>query len=128
VRGSFGAREKLVSLSIFATLVRHIDRKQGNTQEANMTFQFTTVEALKTFAGAAIFGLGMDAASLPSCHLTEALWFILRQAVGLVFWVVSAGWQASHAQVLGHNLFFLGCPLQVLHSLGSLAHSLASVV
>jgi len=128
VRGSFGAREKLVSLSIFATLVRHIDRKQGNTQEANMTFQFTTVEALKTFAGAAIFGLGMDAASLASCHLTEALWFTLREAVGLVFWGVSAGWQASHAQVLGHNLFFLGCPLQVLHSLGSLAHSLAPVV
>ena len=93
-----------------------------------MTFQFTTVEALKTFAGAAIFGLGMDAASLASCHLTEALWFILRQAVGLVFWVVSAGWQVSHAQVLGHNLFFLGCPLHVLHSLGSLAHSLASLV
>jgi hypothetical protein len=97
-------------------------------QEANMTFQFTAVQALKTFAGAAIFGLGMDAANLASCHLTEALWFMLRQAVGLVFWGVSAGWQGSHAQVLGHNLFFLGCPLQVLHSLGSLAHFLASMV
>jgi len=93
-----------------------------------MTFQFTTVQALQTFAGAAIFGLGMDATSLASCYLTEALWFVLREAVGLVFWGVSAGWQMSHAQVLGHNLFLLGCPLQMLHLLGSLAHFLASVV
>jgi hypothetical protein len=93
-----------------------------------MTFQLTTTQALKTFAGAAILGLGMDAASLASCHLTEALWFVLREAAGLAFWGVSAGWQASHAQVLGHNLFFLGCPLQMLRSLGSLAHFLASVV
>jgi hypothetical protein len=120
--------KKLASLSIFASLVRHIDRKQGNTQEANMTFQFTTVQALKTFAGATIFGLGMDAASLASCHLAEVLWFVLREAVGLVFWVVSTGWQASHAQVPGHNLLYLGCPLQMLHLLGSLAHFLASVV
>ena len=93
-----------------------------------MTFQFTTVQALKTFAGAAIFGLGMDAASLASCQVTDALWFALREAAGLLFWGVAAGWQASHAQVLGHNLFFLGCPLQMLHSLGSVAKFLASVV
>jgi hypothetical protein len=97
-------------------------------QEANMTFQFTTVQALKTFAGAAIFGLGMDPASLASCHLTDAVWLVLREAAGLVFWGLAAGWQTSHAQILGHYLFFLGCPLQMLHSLGSLAHLLASVV
>jgi len=128
VGGSPVKSKKIASLSIFATLVRHIDRKPGNTQEANMTFQFTTVQALKSLSGAAIFGLGMDAASLASCHLTEALWFVLRQAVGLVFWVVSAGWQGSHEQVPGHNLLFLSCPLQMLHLLGSLAHFLASVV
>jgi hypothetical protein len=128
VGGALVLPKKFARLSIFATLLRHIDREQGNTQEANMAFQFTTVQALKTFAGAAIFGLGIDAASLVSCHLTEALWFVLREAVGLVFWGVSAGWQASHAQVLGHNLLFLGCPLQMLHLLGSLAHFLASVV
>jgi hypothetical protein len=93
-----------------------------------MTFQLTTVQALKTFAGAAIFGLGMDAASLASCYATEAFWFVLREAVGLLFWGVSAGWQASHAQILEQELFFLGCPLEVLHRLSSLVHLLGSAV
>ena len=38
-----------------------------------MTFQLTTARALKSFAGAAIFALGLDATSLVSRHMTDAL-------------------------------------------------------
>jgi hypothetical protein len=38
------------------------------------------------------------------------------------------GLPATHTQVLGHDLFLLGCPLQVLHTLGSLAHFLSAAV
>ena len=91
-----------------------------------MTIQLTTAQALKSFAGAAICGLGLDAASLVSRHVTDAAWFALRETAGFVFWSVMAGWQATHVQVLGHDVFFLGCPLQLLTSLGSLAHLLGS--
>ena len=37
-----------------------------------MTFQPTTTQTLKSFAGAAIFGLSMDAASLVSHHMSDA--------------------------------------------------------
>jgi hypothetical protein len=93
-----------------------------------MTFQLTTAQALKSFAGATIFGLGTDAASLVSCHLTDAVWFALRQVVGLLFWGALNGVQATHTQILGHELFILGCPLQILHSLGSVAHFLGAAV
>jgi len=93
-----------------------------------MTFQLATAQALKSFTGAAVFGLGMDMADIVFCHLTQAFWSALREVVSVLFWGVLAGWQASHVQILGHNLFFLGCPLQILHSLGSLAHFLGSAV
>jgi hypothetical protein len=93
-----------------------------------MTFQLTTSRALKSFAGAAIFGLSMDAASLVSRHVSDVAWFALREVVGLLFWGVIAGWQATHTTVLGHDMFFLGCPLQLLHSLGSLAQWLCAAV
>jgi len=93
-----------------------------------MRFQLTTAQALKSFAGAAIFGMGMDVASLVSCHLTDAIWFTLREGVRLVFWGVLNGLPATHTQVFGHDLFFLGCPLQMLHTLGSLAHFLSAAV
>lgn len=93
-----------------------------------MRFQLTTAQALKSFAGAAIFGLGMDLASLVSCRLTDALWFTLREGARLLFWGVLNGLPATHTQVLGHDLFLLGCPLQVLHTLGSLAHFLSAAV
>jgi len=92
-----------------------------------MTFQLTTTQALKSFAGAAIFGLGMDLASLVSCRLSDAIWFALREVVLAIFWGVLAGCQASH-QLLGHGWIFLGCPLELLGSLGSLAHLLGSAV
>lgn len=92
-----------------------------------MTFQLTTAQALRSFAGTAICGLGLNAASLASRQMTDALWFALRETAGLVFWGVMAGWQAAHVQVLGHDLFFVGCPLQLLTSLGSLAHALGSI-
>ena len=44
-----------------------------------MTFQLTTTQALRSFAGAAIFGLSMDAANLVSRHMTDAIWFALRE-------------------------------------------------
>ncbi len=93
-----------------------------------MTFQLTTTQGLKSFAGAAIFGLSMDAASLVSCHLSEALWFALREVVGVLFWGALAGVQATHTSVLGQTLIFVDCPLQVLHSLGALVHFLGSAV
>lgn len=92
-----------------------------------MTFQLTTTQALKSFAGAAIFGLGMDLASLVSCRLSDAIWFALREVVLVIFWGVLAGCQASY-QLLGHSWIFLGCPLEMLSSLGSLAHLLGSAV
>jgi len=93
-----------------------------------MRFQPTTAQALKSFAGAAVFGLGMDVASLGSCHLTDAIWFTLREGIRLLFWGILNGLQATHTPVLGHDLFVLGCPLQVLHTLGSLAHFLSAAV
>ena len=93
-----------------------------------MTFQFTTTQSLKSFALAAIFGLGLDVASVASCQLTQFFWFLLRQAVALLFWGVLAGWQSSHAHILGHNMFFPGCPLEIVHSLGSLLHLIAGAV
>jgi hypothetical protein len=93
-----------------------------------MTSQLTTTRALKSFAAATIVGLSMDAASLVSRHMSEGIWFALREVVGLVFWGVLAGWPSSHAQLFGYSLFFLGCPLDLLHSAGSLAHLLGSAV
>jgi hypothetical protein len=93
-----------------------------------MTSQLTTTQALNSFAGATIFGLSMDVACLVSRHMSDAIWFALREGVGLVFWSVLAGWQSSHAQIFGYSLFFLGCPLDLLHSLGSLARQLGSEV
>ena len=93
-----------------------------------MTLQLTTTQALKSFAGAAIFGLSLDAASLLSCHMSDAIWFALREVVGLVFWGIVTGWQSSHAQIFGHSLFSLGCPMDVLNLLGSLVHLLASAL
>jgi hypothetical protein len=93
-----------------------------------MTFQPTTSQALKSFAGAAILGLSMDAAGLVSRHMSDAIWFALREVVGLLFWSVLAGWQSSHAQILAHSLSLLGCPLQLVESLGALAHFLGSAV
>lgn len=91
-----------------------------------MTFQFTTTQALKSFAGAAIFGLGMDAARLASGHLTNAVWFAVRELAGLLFWSTLSTAQAAHAQIFGQDLFLLDCPLQVLHALGAVAHWLVA--
>lgn len=93
-----------------------------------MTFQLTTVQALKSFAGAAILGLSMDAASLVSSHMSDAIWFAVREVIGLLFWGAIAGWQATNTTVFGHDLYFLGCPLQLLHSVGSLAQWLCAAV
>ena len=87
-----------------------------------MTFELTATQALKSFLGAAVCGLGLDFASLTSSRLSDVAWFALREVAGFVFWGALAGWQATHVQVFGHELFFLSCPLQALHSLGSLAH------
>ena len=92
-----------------------------------MTIQLTTAQALKSFAGTAIFALGLDAASLVSRHMTDAAWFVLRELASVLFWGVLAGWHSSQ-QIFGHSLFFLGCPLDLLHSLGALAHLLGSAV
>ena len=93
-----------------------------------MTFQLTTSQALKSFAGAATFGLSLDAASLLCRHMSDAVWLAMREVFGLLFWSVLAGWQATHTTVLGHDLFFMDCPLGLLHSIGSLAHWLGAAV
>lgn len=93
-----------------------------------MTFQLTATQALKSFTGAAIFGLGMNLATLVSCPLSDVIWFALREVALVLFWGVLAGSQASHAQFFGHSLFLLGCPVDLLRSLGSVAHFLAAAV
>ena len=90
-----------------------------------MTFQLTTSQALKSFAAAAISGLSLDATSLVSRHMSDAVWFALREVVALLFWGVLSCWQASHAQAFGHGLFLVGCPLDLL---GSLVHLLGSAL
>ena len=52
---------------------------------------------------------------------------MLRELASVLFWGVLAGWHSSQ-QIFGHSLFFLGCPLDLLHSLGALAHLLGSAV
>ena len=93
-----------------------------------MTFQLTTTQALKSFTAAAIFGLGMDLANLVSCPLGDAIWFALREVAQVLFWGVLAGSEASHVQIFGHSLFLLGCPVDLLRSLGSVAHFLGAAV
>jgi hypothetical protein len=93
-----------------------------------MTFQLTTTQALKSLAGAAFFALSMDAATIASRHMSDVIWFALREVVGLLFWGVITGWQATHATLFGLDPSLLGCPLQLLHSLGSLAHLLGSAL
>src|SRR5215470_17806726 len=106
-----GGEKRSALLSNLRPLHRHIHRRPGSTQETNMTFQLTTTQALKSFTGAAIFGLGMDLSSLLSCQLSDAIWFALREVARVLFWGVLAGSQATHAQIFGHSLFLLGCPL-----------------
>ncbi|HKF26261.1 MAG TPA: hypothetical protein VKB24_09800, partial [Candidatus Acidoferrum sp.] len=95
-QASASSQKIFLSLSIFARLNRHIHReRKGKQQEANMTIQLTTAQALKSFAGTAIFALGLDAASLVSRHTTDAAWFVLRELASVLFWGVLAGWHSS---------------------------------
>lgn len=88
-----------------------------------MNIQLTTAQALKTFAGTALCGLGMDAAS---CRLTDVAWRALQETISVVFWGVLT--QAENAEVLGRHLYLLGCPIQILHSVGSLVHLLSGAL
>jgi hypothetical protein len=86
-----------------------------------MDIQTTTAQALKSFPGAAFFGLSLD---LVSCRLTDLFLHILRELGSLIFWAVLAGLQASEAQILGEPVYFLICPLvsllrPLLHLLGA---------
>ena len=88
-----------------------------------MNIQLTTAQALKTFAGTALCGLGMDAAS---CRLTDVAWRALQETISVVFWGVLT--QAANAEVLGRHLYLLGCPIQIVHSVGSLVHLLSGAL
>ena len=88
-----------------------------------MNIELTTAQALKTFAGAALCGLGMD---VTSCRLGDVAWQALQETVSVVFWGVVT--QAGNAEVLGRHLYLLGCPIEVLHSLGSLVHLLSNAL
>jgi len=90
-----------------------------------MNFQITTAQFMKSFAGAALFGLGPDQVC---CRLTGVVWHILREVVSLVFWGLLAGFKASQEQILGHHLYLLACPLEMVHSLGPLLHLLGRAV
>lgn len=81
-----------------------------------MTFPLTTAQTLKTFAGAVLFGLGLDLANHVTCHVHQLAWFVLQGAAKVVIWGVLAGWQASQIQILGHTLY-PGCPLELALSL-----------
>ena len=88
-----------------------------------MIIQFTA-QILKSFAGAAICGLGLDAASW---YLTSFFWSALREVVSLLFWGALAGLHASQAQVLGLHLYSLAC-LQMPVSLRPLLHLIGAAV
>ena len=89
-----------------------------------MSIQFTA-QILKSFAGAAICGLGLDAASW---YLTSFFWSALREVVSLLFWGALVGLHAAQAQVLGLHLYSLACPLQMLVSLRPLLHLIGAAV
>jgi hypothetical protein len=112
-------------VSIFATRIRHIDREPTDTQEANMNFLITTAQFIKSLAVAAFFGLTPDQVS---CRATALFWHILQEVVRLVFWGLLAGFKASQEQLLGHHLYLLGCPLEMVHSLRPLFHLLGRAV
>jgi hypothetical protein len=90
-----------------------------------MNFLMTTAQFMKSFAGAAFFGLSSEQVS---CRLTAVFWHILQEVVRLVFWGLMAGFKASQEQILGHHLYLLGCPLEMVHSLRPLLHLLGRAV
>jgi len=89
-----------------------------------MTIQITTAQVLKSCTGAALFGLGMNLASMVSCQLSDLVRTMVQEAASLVFWSVLSGWQATEVQVLGHTLSLLGCPIEMAETLGSLVQGL----
>ena len=91
-----------------------------------MNIQLTSAQALKTFAGAALCGLGMDLMDFASCRLTDVAWKLLQETVSTVFWGVLT--QAGNAEVLGRHLYLLGCPIEMLHSIASLMHLLSGAL
>lgn len=78
-----------------------------------MTIQFATAHNLRSIAGTAVFGLGLNFAS---CRMTQFFWFIVSEAVSLLWRVALAGWQISQGQIFGFHVYSLGCPLQMLLS------------
>jgi len=93
-----------------------------------MIIQITSAQAMKSFAGAALLGLGLDLADAASCHLTHLFWLVLQKAASVVFWGILAGGPSSQVQILGQPVYFLSCPLQILASLQSLLHTIGSIV
>jgi hypothetical protein len=93
-----------------------------------MTIQFTSAQALKSFTGAALFGLGMDLASTVSCPVSDVVQTMVRDAASLVFWAVLSGWQATQFEVLGHTMSLVGCPVEITQSLGSLVQALGRLI
>jgi hypothetical protein len=88
-----------------------------------MNIQLTTAQALRTFAGAALCGLGMDLVDAASCRLTDVVWQALQETVSVVSWGVLT--QAGNAEVLGRHVYLLGCPIEMLNSVASLVHLLS---
>jgi hypothetical protein len=93
-----------------------------------MTIQTTTAQALKSFTGAALFGLGIDVASMVSCQLTQLLQTLVQEAASVVFWAVIPSWQPSQVQVLGQTLSLAGCPVEIAQSLGSMVQTLGRLI
>jgi len=93
-----------------------------------MTFPLITAQALKSLAGVVIFGLGPDTASFVPCQLWQLLSFAIREGIGFLFCGVLSGWQSANTQIFALGLFLLGCSLERLLALGSLAHFLDAVV
>jgi hypothetical protein len=91
-----------------------------------MNIQMTSTQALKSFAGVALFGFGLDLADATSCHLTQFAWFVLREMVSSLFWSVLAGLQASQTSVLEHHLYLLGCPAEIMSYVKPFLHLLGA--
>ena len=89
-----------------------------------MNIQLTSTQTLKSLAGAALFGAGVDLADKASCQLSQLAWLVLRDTVSQLFWGVLSGLQASQASAIENHLYFLGCPAEIL----SYARSILSLV
>jgi len=86
-----------------------------------MNFRTITANALKSFGGAALLGLGVDQVS---CRLNDLLWRMVNELASVMFWGVLSSFKGSEGRILADHLHFLACPLELVSWLQPLLHLL----